>query len=82
MRPKTDKQQNNGKQCSAFQSHSAIRFAVEITDPLARAILTTHIAIKGDQNREDELETMPVSWRPELWRLTSRGSRRGWRPKF
>jgi hypothetical protein len=35
MQAKTDKQQTNGKYCSAFQSHSAIRFAVEITDPLA-----------------------------------------------
>jgi hypothetical protein len=31
MRPKTDKQETSGKGCSVFQSHSAIRFAVEST---------------------------------------------------
>lgn len=50
MQAKAEKQQT-GKQCSAFQSHSAIRFAVEITGPLAsRATLTIHTAIKGDPN--------------------------------
>lgn len=74
MQPKTGGQEANGKKCSAFQSHSAIRFDVEITAPLAPGNVDySHWDCKVTEIGRMSLEAMRVPNRPKGVR-TQRGN--------